>query len=107
MTTWTRGARGLAVPGAEPAVRRVRATTASRPRVGRRPAATTCIDLAPLAAAEGLDGGHVFEAPSLNPFMALGRPAWTRRAVVADRAAHRTSGYRELVESHLLAAATR
>ncbi|MGH8892894.1 MAG: fumarylacetoacetase, partial [Actinomycetes bacterium] len=35
------------------------------------------VDLAPLAAAEGLDGGHVFESPSLNPFMALGRPAWT------------------------------
>jgi len=33
------------------------------------------IDLAPLAAGAGLDGGHVFEAENLNPFMALGRPA--------------------------------
>ena len=37
------------------------------------------VDLAPLAAAEGLDGGHVFEAPTLNPFLAMGRPAWTAR----------------------------
>ena len=35
------------------------------------------LDLAPLSAAEGLDGGHVFESPSLNPFLAMGRPAWS------------------------------
>jgi fumarylacetoacetase len=59
------------------------------------------LDLAPLAAAEGLDGGHVFEAPSLNPFLALGRPAWTAvRAWLGELLEH--EGYRELVESHLL-----
>lgn len=59
------------------------------------------IDLAPLAAAEGLDGGHVFESPSLNPFLALGRPAWTAvRSWLTELLTH--EGYRELVESHLL-----
>ena len=60
------------------------------------------LDLAPLAAAEGLDGGHVFESPSLNPFMALGRPAWRAvRAWLGELLEH--EGYRELVESHLIA----
>ena len=59
------------------------------------------LDLAPLAAAEGLDGGHVFEAPSLNPFLALGRPAWTAvRSWLGELLEH--EGYRDLVESHLL-----
>ena len=59
------------------------------------------VDLAPLAAAEGLDGGHVFESPSLNPFLALGRPAWTAvRSWLTELLTH--EGYRELVESHLL-----
>jgi fumarylacetoacetase len=35
------------------------------------------LDLAPLAASEMLDGAHVFESDTLNPFLALGRPAWT------------------------------
>ena len=62
------------------------------------------VDLAPLAAAEGLDGGHVFEAPSLNPFMALGRPAWTAvRSWLTELLTH--DGYRDLVESHLVPAA--
>ncbi len=60
------------------------------------------LDLAPLAAAEGLDGGHVFEAPSLNPFMALGPPAW--RAVRAWLIELVTQeAHRELVEGHLVA----
>jgi fumarylacetoacetase len=59
------------------------------------------LDLAPLAAAEGLDGGHVFEEPSLNPFLALGRPAWTAvRAWLLELVTH--EGYRDLVESHLV-----
>jgi fumarylacetoacetase len=45
------------------------------PRVGVR-IGDFVLDLAPLAAAYMLDGGHVFEQPSLNPFMRLGRPAW-------------------------------
>ncbi len=60
------------------------------------------VDLAPLAAAEGLDGGHVFEAGTLNPFMALGRPAWTAvRSWLTELLTH--DGYRDLVESHLVA----
>ena len=60
------------------------------------------LDLAPVAAIEGLDGGHVFQAPSLAPFMALGRPAWTAvRSWLTELLEH--EGYRDLVESHLLA----
>jgi fumarylacetoacetase len=59
------------------------------------------LDLAPLAAAEGLDGGHVFEAATLNDFMALGRPAWTAvRSWLTELLTH--DGFRDLVESHLV-----
>ncbi|HTE73889.1 MAG TPA: fumarylacetoacetase [Actinomycetes bacterium] len=59
------------------------------------------MDLAPLAAAEGLDGGHVFEAPSLNPFLAMGRPSWSAvRSWLVELVTH--EGYRDLVESHLV-----
>jgi len=59
------------------------------------------VDLAPLAAAEGLDGGHVFEAPTLNPFLAMGRPAWAAvRSWLVELLEH--EGYRDLVESHLV-----
>jgi fumarylacetoacetase len=62
------------------------------------------IDLAPLAAAAGLDGGHVFEAENLNPFMALGRPAWSAvRSWLTELLTHPAE--RELVESHLIPAA--
>jgi fumarylacetoacetase len=61
------------------------------------------IDLAPLAAGAGLDGGHVFEAASLNPFMALGRPAWSAvRSWLTELLTHPAE--RGLVESHLIAA---
>jgi fumarylacetoacetase len=59
------------------------------------------VDLAPLAAAEGLDGGHVFEAPALNDFMGLGPPAWTAvRAWLTELVTQ--EAHRDLVESHLL-----
>ena len=59
------------------------------------------LDLAPLAAAEGLDGGHVFEAPTLNPFLAMGRPSWSAvRSWLVELVTH--EGYRDLVESHLV-----
>ncbi|HET7173438.1 MAG TPA: fumarylacetoacetase [Nocardioidaceae bacterium] len=45
------------------------------PRVGVR-IGDFVVDLAPLAASEMVDGGHVFSEPSLNGFMALGRAAW-------------------------------
>jgi fumarylacetoacetase len=45
------------------------------PRVGVR-IGDFVLDLAPVAAGEMLESAHVFEAPSLNPLLALGRPAW-------------------------------
>jgi fumarylacetoacetase len=35
------------------------------------------LDLAPVAASEMLEVAHVFEAQSLNPLLALGRPTWS------------------------------
>ena len=71
------------------------------PRVGVALGADV-LDLAPLAAAEGLDGGHVFEAASLNPFLALGRPAWSAvRSWLTELLTQ--EGHRDLVESHLVA----
>jgi fumarylacetoacetase len=59
------------------------------------------IDLAPLAAAEGLDGGHVFESPTLNPFLAMGRPSWSAvRAWLVELLEH--AAERDLVEEHLV-----
>ena len=59
------------------------------------------LDLAPLAAAEGLDGGHVFETPTLNAFLAMGRPSWSAvRSWLVELVTH--EGYRDLVESHLV-----
>jgi fumarylacetoacetase len=45
------------------------------PRVGVR-IGDQVLDLAPVAASEMLLVAHVFEATDLNPFRALGRPAW-------------------------------
>ena len=45
------------------------------PRVGVR-IGDFVLDLAPVAAGEMLESAHVFEAESLNPLLALGRPAW-------------------------------
>jgi fumarylacetoacetase len=45
------------------------------PRVGAR-IGDFVVDLAPLAATQLFNSGNVFQATSLNPFMALGRPAW-------------------------------
>jgi fumarylacetoacetase len=59
------------------------------------------VDLAPLAAAEGLDSGHAFDEPSLNPFLAMGRPSWSAvRSWLVELVTH--EGYRDLVESHLV-----
>ncbi len=60
------------------------------------------IDLAPVAAAEGLDGAQVFQEPVLNPLMALGRPAWSAiRSWLQELLTH--EAYRDLVEPHLVA----
>lgn len=62
------------------------------------------LDLAPLAAVEGLDGGHVFQAGSLNPFLALGRSAWSAvRSWLVELVGH--EAHRDLVESHLVPSA--
>jgi fumarylacetoacetase len=74
LTSWVEGAAGSAYD-----VTNLPYGVFSRgdddPRIGVR-IGDFVIDLAPLAASEMLEGGHVFEARTLNPFMALGRPAW-------------------------------
>nr|WP_246401339.1 fumarylacetoacetase [Jiangella mangrovi] len=50
-------------------------TDGEEPRVGVA-VGSWILDLAPLAAVEGLDGSHLFAQRSLNPFLAAGRRAW-------------------------------
>ncbi|MGH3386529.1 MAG: fumarylacetoacetase [Nocardioidaceae bacterium] len=74
MTTWVDGAAGSRwdvtnLPYG------VFSLAGDEPRVGCR-IGDLVIDLAPLAASDLLDAAHVFQQPTLNPFMALGRPAW-------------------------------
>ena len=59
------------------------------------------LDLAPVAAAEMLEVAHVFEAPALNPFLALDRAHWSgvRRWIVSLLT---DDAERGLVEPHLL-----
>ena len=59
------------------------------------------VDLAPVAATDMLEVAHVFEAPSLNPLLAQGRPSWASvrtwlTGVLTDEAE------RDLVEPHLV-----
>ena len=59
------------------------------------------LDLAPVAATDMLEVAHVFESPSLNPLLALGRPAWSSvrtwvTGLLTDEAE------RDLVEPHLV-----
>ncbi len=59
------------------------------------------LDLAPLAAVEGLDGAHVFESPRLDDFLALGRPSWDAvRAWLTELLTH--PGSADVVEPHLI-----
>jgi fumarylacetoacetase len=59
------------------------------------------VDLAPLADADGLGIAHVLEAPSLNPLLALGRPAWSSlRRWLTDLLTDESK--RGLVEPHLV-----
>ncbi len=59
------------------------------------------LDLAPVAAAEMLEVAHVFEAPSLNPLLALGRAHWSgiRQWIVSLLTDEAERG---LVEPHLM-----
>ncbi len=77
-------------------------TSDEQPRVGVA-VGDRVLDLAPLAAVEGLDGAHVFESASLNDFLALGRPSWRAvRAWLTELLTH--PGSAEVVEPHLIAA---
>ena len=61
------------------------------------------VDVGPLAAADGLAEAAALGEPSLNPFLALGPPAW--RAVRAWLTERLTDGAaRRLVEAHLVPA---
>jgi fumarylacetoacetase len=70
------------------------------PRVGVR-IGDFVLDLAPVAAGEMLEVAHVFEAGSLNPFLALGRPTWESvRAWITSLLTDETE--RDLVEANLV-----
>ena len=99
MTTWVEVPEGSPFPATNLPYG-VFSYAGEAPRVGVA-LGDDVVDLAPLAAAEGLDGGHVFESPSLNPFMALGRPAWGAvRSWLTELL--NSGGDRDLVESHLV-----
>ncbi|GAA1606745.1 MULTISPECIES: fumarylacetoacetase [Kribbella] len=70
------------------------------PRVGAA-IGDQIIDLAPVASAQMLDGAQLFAQPSLNAFLALGRPAWrATRDWLLDLV--RNSADRDTVEPHLI-----
>ncbi|MEU4602847.1 fumarylacetoacetase [Kribbella sp. NPDC023972] len=59
------------------------------------------IDLAPVASAQMMDGSQLFARPSLNDFLALGRPAWqATREWLLDLV--RNENDRDVVEPHLI-----
>jgi fumarylacetoacetase len=70
------------------------------PRVGAA-IGDQIIDLAPVASAQMLDGSQLFARPSLNDFLALGRPAWhaTREWLLE---LVRNENERDAVEPHLI-----
>lgn len=70
------------------------------PRVGAA-IGDQVIDLAPLASAQMLDGAQLFAEPTLNAFLALGRPAWraTRNWLLE---LVRNENDRDTVEPHLI-----
>ncbi|GAB2655024.1 fumarylacetoacetase [Kribbella swartbergensis] len=70
------------------------------PRVGAA-IGDQIIDLAPVASAQMLDGSQLFARPSLNDFLALGRPAWrATREWLLDLV--RNENDRDVVEPHLI-----
>ena len=75
-------------------------TVGEDPRVGAA-IGSYVLDLAPLAAVENLEGGHVFAQRTLNSFMALGPQAWTAvRGWLTELV--RDEAQRDLVEPHLV-----
>lgn len=100
-TSWIDGLEGSTF-GAHTLPYGVFSTDGEEPRVGVA-VGDHVLDLAPVAAVESLDGGHVFAQPSLNPFMALGRPAWDAvRGWVRELVTEEP--HRDLVEPHLVPA---
>ncbi|MEV0802867.1 fumarylacetoacetase [Kribbella sp. NPDC050281] len=70
------------------------------PRVGAA-IGDQLIDLAPVASAQMLDGSQLFAQPSLNDFLALGRPAWrATRGWLLELV--RNANDRDTVEPHLI-----
>ncbi|TDX03825.1 fumarylacetoacetase [Kribbella sp. VKM Ac-2566] len=70
------------------------------PRVGAA-IGDQLIDLAPVASAQMLDGAQLFAEPTLNAFLALGRPAWrATRNWLLDLV--RNENDRDTVEPHLI-----
>jgi fumarylacetoacetase len=70
------------------------------PRVGAA-IGNLVIDLAPVASAQMLDGSQLFAEPSLNSFLALGRPAWhATREWLLDLVQNENE--RDAVEPHLI-----
>ncbi|TWD82359.1 fumarylacetoacetate hydrolase [Kribbella amoyensis] len=70
------------------------------PRVGAA-IGDQLIDLAPVASAQMLDGAQWFAEPTLNGFLALGRPAWqATREWLLDLV--RNEAQRDAVEPHLI-----
>jgi len=75
-------------------------TADESPRVGVR-VGDQVVDLAPVAATEALEGAELFAQPSLNPFMAQGRPTWTAvRSWLVDLLTQPTGA--DVVAPHLL-----
>ncbi|GAA4358113.1 fumarylacetoacetase [Angustibacter luteus] len=69
------------------------------PRVGVR-VGDHVLDLAPVAAADGIDSAPVFAEPTLNPFLGLGRAHWEAlRAWLVDLLTQEANA--ELVGQHL------
>jgi fumarylacetoacetase len=70
------------------------------PRVGAA-VGDQVVDLAPVASAQMLDGAQVFTQPTLNAFLAQGRPAWhATREWLLDLV--RNENNRDAVEPHLI-----
>ena len=100
--TWVEGAAGslFDVDNLPYGVFASRSSDDEPPRVGAR-IGDLVVDLAPVAAGDMLEVGHVFESPSLNPFMSLGRPVWSStRAWLTGLLTDESE--RDLVEPHLV-----
>jgi fumarylacetoacetase len=74
MSTWVDGAAG-SLHDVNNLPYGVFSRAGDEPRVGAR-IGDYVVDLAPLAASDMLDSARIFEQPTLNTFMARGRPVW-------------------------------